>query len=217
MITLGAFCFQPSKVDKINVIDIADASLSLSITRDDKIIPVTLSSFDVSDVSTILVSDSGEVSFGLWEPTLDDTCIGICFKGDNSVGILLYISNYSEFTCKEVVPRIYNIKEFIASLSSSHKEKYRQAKLKEDIIKDPFDIYSSYALNEAQVDFLTAILKDIISTNPDLASKYGSALDELLKVSSSTVKPLNISNLCSEKKNIRDLQIEYFKRRDSLV
>lgn len=78
------------------------------------------------------------------------------------------------------------------------------------------DIYTSAAQLETQLDLVTKILAEIIKNDSTLEAKYGNDLSAILQVGVEYFGAIDINDLISDKKKVRDLQIEYFKLRTEI-
>lgn len=78
------------------------------------------------------------------------------------------------------------------------------------------DIYNVAAQLETQLDLVTRILLLLIQDNPELKSKYGDYLTNILNVGVETFGDFDVAGLISDKQRVRQLQIEYFKLRSEI-
>ena len=143
-------------------------------------------------IATIL-NTSDEVVVGIWVLSTDtltsDQTITDC------TDLLQYIKSKPTYVShKKLLASKYN--HFGAKLSTN----------------------GSIATLEAQVDYLTKILNDLISTNPDLLAKYGADLQTLIPVANvGDGKTPLVSHIVSDKQKIRDLQTAYFNERAAIL
>jgi hypothetical protein len=205
---------------------------SIAITVDNPIIHII---FTIAGVSTTFNLDSTEFPFLLGTEIFynkttkeikgytysdltrfqnDNNYINLCICINLNTEILCHFETTKNTIITSNVP-IIAVSSFGEYFNNNSQVIYRKAcrKLKEAEIYNPVHIYSSAAMLEKQVDFLSNILQDILNTHPELLSKYKQDLDSIVAVGSS----VDVLKLVSDKKEMRESQQRYFKARDEIT
>ena len=173
-------------------------------------------------------------SLPLWEGTclssVEGTLTSIPFSGripaENALPLLsvwnigdavlvgIYVGVGDTLTSQIPVAEAPSLKSF-ANTFPQRAEYQAIQDIKEDTIYCKLVAYSSIATLEAQVDFLTKILIDIVSKDPALQDTYKDALQGIYAVGNFGQQntPATIQ---AEKATIRAIQQDYFTERDNL-